>query len=52
MTDTDNVVHLIAKVLAWQDGYEADRIDAIARNAWWRDEAAKCARDLGLVTDD
>ena len=49
MSDTEQTIQLIARVLAWQSGEPLDRIDELARNTWWQDEAQQCAEDLGLA---
>lgn len=45
----DELVNLIAKVLAWDEGEPVDQIDKIARKSDYQDSAQQCAEDLGLI---
>ena len=45
----EDTINLIAKVLAWQDGFDPHEIDTISRNRLFQDSAQQCAEDLGLA---
>ena len=46
---TEEQLHLIAKVLAWQNGEPVDQIAQIAATTLYQDDAQQCAEDLGLA---
>jgi hypothetical protein len=45
----EETINLIAKVLAWQDGFDPTEIDTISTNRLFQDAALQCAEDLGLA---
>lgn len=47
--DDEQLLHLIAKVVAWVEGEPADTINDAARMRTYQDSAQQCAEDLGLA---
>ena len=47
--DDEQLLHLIAKAIAWNDGEELVTINETAASTLYRDSAQQCAEDLGLL---
>lgn len=46
---TDDVINLIARVLAWESGHAPSRIADVASDVLYQDAAQQCAEDLGIA---
>lgn len=47
--DDEQLLHLVAKVIAWQEGEPVDTIDQAAASTLYQDSAQQCVEDLGLA---
>ena len=47
--DDEQLIHLVAKVIAWAGGEHGDQIEEIATATEFQDAAQQCCEDLGLL---
>lgn len=45
----EELLNLIAQVIAWMEGEPVDTIDDAAKHTSYQDSAQQCAEDLGLL---
>ena len=46
---TDDVINLVARVLAWTEGGDPAEVEALAKEVGTLDVAQQCCEDLGLA---
>ena len=46
---TDQVINLVARVLAWTEGGDPAEVEALAKEVGTLDLAQQCCEDLGLA---
>ncbi len=46
----EEVINLVARVLAWSEGGDPVEVEALAQDVGTQDLAQQCCEDLGLLT--
>ena len=46
----EEVINLVARVLAWSEGGDSAEVEALAKAVGTQDLAQQCCEDLGLLT--
>jgi hypothetical protein len=46
----EEVINLVARVLAWSEGGDSAEVEALAKDVGTQDLAQQCCEDLGLLT--
>lgn len=46
---SEDMIQVIARVIAWSEGTDIDRLDVVAKTTHYQDAAQQCAEDLGVA---